>query len=152
MRKTAIWRLLLIAAIICFSASTALGADAGSKGTLTVLITDFPTSDGYAMLALSDTKSAYEQGQEKAYATKRSKVENASATAVFENLPFGEYGVSLYQDQNSNGQMDKNAMGIPKEPYAFSNNARAMFKKPAWEKVKFDLQEAEKTITISFKE
>ncbi len=45
-------------------------------------------------------------------------------------LPVGNYAFSAYQDVNGNGIFDKNWMGIPKEPYGFSNNARGKFGPP----------------------
>ncbi|TAL66660.1 MAG: DUF2141 domain-containing protein [Bacteroidetes bacterium] len=37
------------------------------------------------------------------------------------NLPEGEYFFSVYQDNNSNGELDTGIMGIPKELFGFSN-------------------------------
>jgi hypothetical protein len=54
---------------------------------------------------------------------------------VFTNLSYGRYGISLYHDENANGKMDKNLMGIPKEADGFSNNAKGFFGKPDF---KFD--------------
>jgi uncharacterized protein (DUF2141 family) len=45
-------------------------------------------------------------------------------TAHFADLPPGQYAVVAFQDFNGNGQLDKNFLGIPKEPYGFSNGAR----------------------------
>ncbi len=36
-------------------------------------------------------------------------------------LPPGEYVFSLYQDLNSNGKLDTNFIGIPREPVGISN-------------------------------
>ena len=45
-------------------------------------------------------------------------------TAHFKDLPPGQYAVVAFQDANGNGKLDKNFLGIPKEPYGFSNGAR----------------------------
>ncbi len=37
------------------------------------------------------------------------------------SLPPGEYVFSLYQDLNSNGKLDTNFIGIPREPVGISN-------------------------------
>ena len=42
-------------------------------------------------------------------------------TASFE-VPLGKYAVTIYQDQNKNGEPDMNFIGIPKEPVGFGNN------------------------------
>jgi uncharacterized protein (DUF2141 family) len=36
------------------------------------------------------------------------------------DLPLGNYAVSVFQDFNGNEKVDKNFLGIPKEPYGFS--------------------------------
>src|SRR5262249_7384836 len=42
----------------------------------------------------------------------------------FKDLPPGQYAAAAFQDFNGNGRLDKNFLGIPKEPYGFSNSAR----------------------------
>jgi len=38
------------------------------------------------------------------------------------DLPAGEYALVVYHDANGNGRLDKNFVGIPKEPLGFSNS------------------------------
>ncbi|MFG6431043.1 DUF2141 domain-containing protein [Roseateles sp. LYH14W] len=54
-------------------------------------------------------------------------------TVVLKNLPAGRLALSLYQDANGNGKLDMNAMGMPTEPYGFSNNASGSFGPPKFE-------------------
>jgi len=49
----------------------------------------------------------------------------------------GAYGITVFHDENKNGKMDKNFLGIPQEPYGFSNNMRVVFRPPSWDKSKF---------------
>ncbi|MDR7232772.1 uncharacterized protein (DUF2141 family) [Caulobacter sp. BE264] len=39
----------------------------------------------------------------------------------FENLSAGDYAVQLYHDENGNGKVDMNVLGVPQEGYGFSN-------------------------------
>lgn len=48
-------------------------------------------------------------------------------------LPEGPLAISLFQDTNANGKLDKNGMGMPTEPYGFSNNAAGNFGPPTFE-------------------
>jgi uncharacterized protein (DUF2141 family) len=50
--------------------------------------------------------------------------DGGSLTVRFEDLPPGQYAAVAFQDANGNGKLDKNFLGIPKEPYGFSNGAR----------------------------
>jgi uncharacterized protein (DUF2141 family) len=51
---------------------------------------------------------------------------------------YGEYAIAVYQDENSNGEFDKNFIGMPKERYAFSNNFRPKVKAPTYSDCKFN--------------
>jgi len=56
----------------------------------------------------------------------------------------------MYHDLNSNDELDKNFLGIPTEPYAFSNNARG-FGLPPYKKAMFKLDSREKILEITIK-
>lgn len=58
---------------------------------------------------------------------------NGKLSVVLKNLPEGPLALSLFQDANANGRMDMNAMGIPVEPFGFSNNAAGNFGPPKFE-------------------
>ncbi len=57
------------------------------------------------------------------------------------DLPYGEYAIAVYHDKNTNGKLDTNFLGIPKEDYGFSNNARGKFGPASWEDAKFSISE-----------
>ena len=54
----------------------------------------------------------------------------------------------MYHDVNGNGVMDKNLIGIPKEPYAFSNNVNAKWSEPSFEEAQFTFDAQNKMIEI----
>ncbi|MCV2352145.1 DUF2141 domain-containing protein [Paucibacter sp. Y2R2-4] len=54
------------------------------------------------------------------------------------DLPEGLLALSIFHDVNGNGKLDSNAMGMPKEPYGFSNNAAGSFGPPKFEKAQFE--------------
>jgi uncharacterized protein (DUF2141 family) len=64
------------------------------------------------------------------------KATGKEVKVVFENLKPGEYAVSVIHDENDNGELDKNGVGMPKEGFAFGNNAMGMFGPPSFEKAK----------------
>jgi len=120
-----------------------------STGNLIINISGFPSSDGFAMVALNNSEESYIGGENEAIAKARIRVVDQKAQVIFANLPYGSYGVSLYHDENSNEKMDKNAMGIPKEAYGFSNNAKGFFGKPSYKDIMFQLNSAEMQIVIN---
>ena len=60
----------------------------------------------------------------------------------------GEYAVSCYHDRNGNGKLDKNTIGIPVEPYGFSNDARGSFGPPKYKKARFNHDGGDMTIEV----
>jgi uncharacterized protein (DUF2141 family) len=124
-------------------------ATSDSTGNLIVNISGFPSSDGFAMVALHNSEDSYKSGENSAIAKTKTMVVDQRAQVVFTGLPYGWYGVSLYHDENGDGKMDQNAMGIPKEAYGFSNNAKGFFGKPNFKDVMFQLNSAEKQIAIN---
>lgn len=57
------------------------------------------------------------------------------------DLPYGDYAFAIFHDENNNGTMDQNLVGIPSEPFAFSKKPPSKFRLPKFEEVKFDLHE-----------
>lgn len=49
--------------------------------------------------------------------------EIGSVSVTFENIAPGPWAVAAFQDKNGSGEMDKNFIGLPLEPYALSNDA-----------------------------
>ena len=60
-----------------------------------------------------------------------------SLTLTAADLPPGEYAVRVMHDVNGNDELDANFVGMPTEPYAFSNNAKGMFGLAKWEDARF---------------
>ena len=67
-------------------------------------------------------------------ASEEMKPQNAQTTM---KLPFGEYAFTLFVDFNGNKKIDKNFLGIPKEPYGFSNNVIGNMSAPTFDQAKF---------------
>ncbi len=60
----------------------------------------------------------------------------------------GDYAVAIYHDVNDNGKMDKNIIGIPKEPYGFSNNFRPRLSPPKFSDCKIVVGDKGKGIAV----
>ncbi len=54
-------------------------------------------------------------------------------------LPLGNYALSVFYDQDGDGKLKTNFIGMPKEPIALSNNAVAKFGPPRYDDAVFSL-------------
>ena len=70
---------------------------------------------------------------------------NANISISF-SLPKGEYALAISQDYNENTVLDKNFLGIPQEPYVFSNSVRPKFRAPTFEEAKFFVDDKKTTL------
>lgn len=68
-----------------------------------------------------------------------SKIWKHEAIVTFKNVPAGQYALSAFHDKNDNGKLDTNMIGVPKEDYTISNNAKNKFSSPKYDKAKFEL-------------
>jgi uncharacterized protein (DUF2141 family) len=96
------------------------------------------------------------KGFEKRIAIKKielSKQEVKNGVLLFSvNLPPGEYGFSILDDNNKSGEMEYNFFGIPKEGFGFSNYFHSGILSPRFEAFKFLLKKGKsKLIKIKMK-
>jgi uncharacterized protein (DUF2141 family) len=70
-------------------------------------------------------------------------------TVEIPNLDSGEYAIAIIQDLNENEMLDKNFLGIPKEPYGFSGNWKSGGS--SYDKALFNTDEVGFAITITLK-
>ena len=68
-----------------------------------------------------------------------------------DSLPYGKYAIAVYHDKNVNGELDSNLLGIPKEAYGFSNNARGRFGPASWKDAHFEITSQQYSMTITIK-
>jgi uncharacterized protein (DUF2141 family) len=67
------------------------------------------------------------------------------------DLPPGQYAVMAFHDRNGDKRLNVLPIGLPTEPYGFSNDARAMFGPPTFAKAAFSLPASGAGVTISLR-
>ena len=113
--------------------------------SIEVTVENATNNEGKIFLALYNSETNF---LEKSYKGTKSEIINNSCTITFEDIPSGPYAISVFHDENNNGEMDSNFMGIPKEDYGCSNDATGFMGPPKWKNAKFELKE-NKSITIT---
>lgn len=72
-----------------------------------------------------------------------------TAQTTFDNLTEGIYGVAVIHDENKNGRLDFDPMGMPLEGYGHSNNPAKRLGPPPFDETKFALTATGATIDIT---
>ena len=121
-------------------------AKAASAAEVIVRI-DNPPESGTVALALFNTANSFGDLRDP-YVVVKFSLDGREEYKV-ENVAAGEYALLVYFDENNNDRIDKNFIGIPKEPLGFSNRylpkgppsyKRAMFKIQQEESRTFDVE------------
>lgn len=104
----------------------------------------------YASIFLSAEGFPGDKGM--AFAYRAVPAQDGTVVLVFNEVPAGEFGVAVLHDADENQELSFNLLGMPKEDYGFSRDARAMFGPPKFEKAAVSLQAGEsKTLTVRVK-
>lgn len=114
-----------------------------------LLIGVYDSADGFrSALADSATKSALLPEKWRVVgASLRAKV--GSQSIAFKELPPGRYAIIVFHDENDNGLLDENAMGVPVEGYGFSNDAQGFLSAPSFNAAAITLQPSDEIIDAS---
>jgi uncharacterized protein (DUF2141 family) len=116
---------------------------------LTVTVTGIKENKGSIRVGLFKSENDF---LKKAVYGEIVKATGQEVVVVFKNLPEGEYGVSVIHDENDNGELDANFMGIPKEGFAFGNDAMGTFGPPSYNdaKIKVDSKNLTQRIKMRY--
>jgi len=125
---------------------TLVNAQETNGQDITVNIENLNSDKGNVYISLFNTETSF---LEKGFKSTMSSIENNSCTITFKNVPNGIYAISFFHDENENKKMDSNFLGIPKEDYGCSNNARGFMGPPKWEDAKFEVKNKSITQTIT---
>jgi outer membrane protein len=126
---------LITAGFLAVWASAAQGAD------ISVRVQDAP-ADGVLVFQVYDSPNAFGDFRDPIKEVRTTA--STGGTYLIENVPAGDVAVLVYVDENENGLIDKNFIGIPREPLGLSNNYRPKGP-PAFKRAKFRISDNELT-------
>ena len=115
-------RLLPIAALVGLVATPVLAAD------LSIEVRGVRSADGRVYVAVHgmESKDTFPSG-DGAVDRFRESARVGVIHLVARDLPPGRYAVNAFHDENDNGELDTNLVGIPSEGYGFSNDPSTTF-------------------------
>lgn len=117
-------------------------------GTITVTVKKLRNNNGKVGALLFSSADGFPKKTKKAFRLVSVPIQKKRAKLVFENVPYGAYAIASVHDENGNGKMDYNVMGLPKEGYGFSKDAMGMFGPPKFEAAKITLDSPSLSLRI----
>jgi len=101
---------------------------------LTIEVSPFRNNNGELLLELSNEKGETTGRYAASIIEKR-------CTVIVENLNSGKYAFKYFHDENKNKKLDMNLIGMPKEGFGFSNNAKGKFGPPSFRQTIFKVNQ-----------
>lgn len=104
---------------------------------LRIRITNIRSEKGKIFIALFERGKGFPDNHEEAVCW--ALLNPAVPETVWETEvnPDTDYAVTVFHDLNENQKLDKNLLGIPKEPIGFSNDARPVTGPPSYLNARF---------------
>jgi uncharacterized protein (DUF2141 family) len=135
--------------ILIFSFSTLSFSSDGTKkkGKLIIKFNGMSSNNGNVKIALCNSDENY-KNHKSPFIGKTIPIDNNIAIIEIDDLPFGEYAIKAFHDEDANDDLNTNILGIPIEDYGFSNNASGLFGLPSWEDAKFTFSDNSKIVEI----
>jgi len=137
--------MLFISALFSLIVSFTTATD---KGKIIIHITNIRSSEGVIAISLFKGSDGFPSDAQKCYKKLLLPISGGKATAVFDDLPYGDYAAIYMHDENKNGKMDFNFIHIPKEGYGASNDAKASMGPPEYEDAHFALKQSVLELTV----
>lgn len=134
--------------LLCLGSWMAQGVETGD---LVIDVRNIDREQGAIRLALYNQADLFMQDNADAWGGVQPVKRLGPYQIVVPNLPFGQYAAAVYHDVNNNGRLDTNTLGIPSEPYAFSNNARAKWRGPRFQEAVFLFTSNRQQIVLTLK-
>ena len=119
---------------------TAAWAGSATAADLSLSIEGARSAKGVVAICLwSDGRHFPDCGQSKTAQRRTVKASALGRPIVFTGLKPGTFAISALHDENDNGRLDTNLIGIPQEGIAVSNDAMPRFSAPKFAETSFVL-------------
>jgi uncharacterized protein (DUF2141 family) len=129
-----------LAGVLAGAASAVGQAPASAaENVIHVEISGLRSDKGQMLCALysSDQAEAFPKKADKAVARLTAKIAERQAVCDFTGVAPGTYAVSVVHDENSNGKLDTNFIGMPREGVGASNDAKGHMGPPKFSAAAF---------------
>lgn len=117
--------------------------------TLVLQIDELRKESGTLRMNLFRQPAGFPDDHTQAYRTREVKLDGTSTTIRVSNLPADTYAVAVHHDENQDGKMNRNPIGIPTEGIATSGDPKVTPGPPSFEAARFQLQSPEQTVEMS---
>ena len=117
---------------------------------LSLSLNNLRNKKGSICIALFESEAGFPKDDSQAICDQCFAISELPMTVSFD-VPYGSYAASGLHDENKDGELNTNMIGIPKEGIGFSNDPRIIKGTPSFEKTCFEFDEENSAVEIEVK-
>lgn len=121
--------------VICFMV---LSTNVFAQNTLSVKVNNVASPNGKVSVAVYNSDDTF-LSFDKVLKAHSVTAHQGTVDLIFADLPAGEYALAVFHDENGNGKLDTNWLGIPRERVAFSHGKMKTFGPPKYKECAFQV-------------
>ena len=137
MRMFTGWKAVCLVVVLVAASSTFGQTRAPAENVIHVDISGLRSDQGQMLCALFSSAEAFPKKADKAVARLTAKIVDHQAACDFTGVAPGTYAVSVVHDENANGKLDTNFIGMPREGVGASNDAKGHMGPPKFSAASF---------------
>ena len=146
MKSAIILKISLLCSLFFSQSNSLVNSD-----TVRIQIPNVKSDKGELLVAIFNKESGFPENASLSFKTAKMKAKKGAQTIVINQLNHGKYAIALFHDENGDGKMNKNMLGIPKEGYGVSNNVKNLMSAPAFKDAVFShTKDTELTIQLNY--
>lgn len=112
------------------------GTKKNDEAVIDLVVTGFRNDEGHALVALFASEEGFPNRGDLAVRSESLAIRDQKVTVSFADLAPGNYAIAILHDEDDDLEMSTNIVGIPKEGYGVSQNARGRLGPPSFDEAK----------------
>lgn len=116
---------------------------------ISVEVVNIKNATGIIRASLFSSKKGFPSKPKHAYKITSSSITDNKSYFSFKGIRPGIYSVSVVHDENADGKLNTNWLGIPKEGVGSSNNPKSKFGPPSFKASSFEISDS--TVSLKIK-
>jgi uncharacterized protein (DUF2141 family) len=141
-------RCAVVISILLFAVITRTASPQESENAIRAHIEGLHSDRGQVICALFVAADDFPKRIDRAFARTAAQIISGRATCEFPRVLAGVYAVSVFHDENLNGRLDTNWLGIPREGVGASNNPKPRMGPPKFGAAEFQHSGASMDVEI----
>ena len=140
---------LAVSLLACADPAPPPPQDETNSGRILARIGGIRNDKGHVIARLYHGADGFSSDASKAYREAKFEIRGGAAVVTFADVPYGEYAIWIHHDEDEDGELKSNFIGMPKEGVGVSGPPPSFI--PTYKEARFELNGPELTFEIALR-